>query len=62
MILGQLLNNDFYFNACLKLTQGDKVLVDTRETGWGDIPFDLLNKAVTEISVDCEAITIDLEE
>ena len=66
MTINDVVNNPYMsFNACLRINVYDvatgelKTAVDTAESGWGDVPFDLCEKEVTAMSADDRTIVLE---
>lgn len=69
MSINQFVNNDeMYFNACLRVnaynekTGEVRTVIDTGKTGWGDVPYDILDKEVTAISAEGNTIVLEYYE
>lgn len=66
MTINEFVNNpDMCFNAplCIRCYNDDtgelNTILDTRESGWGDIPFDVCEKEVTAVSTEGSAIVLE---
>ena len=64
MTVGNMINNDFSFNAGLIIRgyNSGKDYVNTIRDGWGDVPFDIVDKTIVALGVEDYAVLLMIDD